>query len=105
MLQMMNSMKYSTSAYNAVPRGGDSSQIKVFLIVLVIFFIIMLIFKVYVPFVKRARYFKMEMRRSDGEEYYYWKWQLRKLYRQYIPFAALFIRKSGSKRRRKHRHD
>ncbi len=89
---MMDSMKYSSANYPP-PSGNDTSQIKIFLVLLVIFFIVMMIVKVYVPFFKRARYFKMEMRRSDGEEYYYWRGQLRKLYRKYIPFASLFLRK------------
>ncbi|MBE7050436.1 MAG: hypothetical protein E7394_06640 [Ruminococcaceae bacterium] len=80
--------------------GGDSSQVIIFLVVVVILFIILVTLKVYVPFFKRVRYFKMEMKRSDGEEYYYWKFQLRKLYRKYIPFASLFIRKNGTRRRR-----
>ena len=73
--------------------NGNSSQIRVFLVVIVIFFVVMMIVKIYWPFFKRVKYFKMEMKRSDGEEYYYWRSQLRKLYRKYIPFASLFIRK------------
>ena len=46
----------------------------------------------------------MEMKRSEGEEYYYWRGQLRKLYRKYIPFASLFLRKKRSKRHRPHHH-
>ncbi len=100
---MMDSMKHSSYAYPP-PGGNDTSQIKIFLVLIIIAFIIMLIFKVYVPFIKMAKHFKMEMRRSDGEEYYYWRSQLRKLYRKYIPFASLFMRKSvsGSRKRRRH---
>ena len=91
---MMENIQHSATVSNDIATGrGDPSQLVILMVLLGIFLFIMLIGKVYYPFIKRARYFKMEMKRSDGGEYLYWRSQLRKLYRKYIPFAALFIRK------------
>ena len=47
---------------------------------------------VVMPLIKDRRYIKMEMQRSEGEEYEYWKKELKKLYRYYIPLIGRFIR-------------
>ncbi len=44
------------------------------------------------PFTEVREYIKMEMQRSDGKEYFYWKKELKKLYMHYIPFIGLFIK-------------
>ena len=92
-LQMISLLQQNPAPIPTNSINGNSSQIRVFLVVIVILFVVMMIVKIYWPFFKRVKYFKMEMKRSDGEEYYYWRSKLRKLYRKYIPFASLFIRK------------
>ena len=65
-----------------------------FLFFVVILYLVALIlyFNVIKPFVEARRYIKMEMQRSDSEEYKYWKKELKKLYIHYIPFIGLFIK-------------
>lgn len=65
-----------------------------FIFIVVILFLIVLTFyfKAVAPFVKRRKYIKMEMKRSNGEKYYYWKRELRKLYISRIPFMNKFLR-------------
>lgn len=55
--------------------------------------ILALYFDVIRPFSETREYIKMEMQRSDGEEYYYWKNELKKLYIEHIPIFGWLIRK------------
>ena len=41
---------------------------------------------------KARDYIKMEMQRSDGDEYYYWKSELKRLYISHIPILGRFFR-------------
>lgn len=88
---MIDTMQRGSATLNTA--GKDTSQFKILIVLLLIFSVVLVIYKVYVPFYKKAKYFKMEMKRSDGEEYLYWRGQRRKLFKKYIPFAALFLRK------------
>lgn len=69
--------------------------------IFLIFFIILAVyFNVIAPFMEKRNRIKMEMQRSDGEEYYYWKGKLKKLYIEHIPIIGRFIRKANAKRKR-----
>lgn len=48
---------------------------------------------VYFPFRERRDYIKMEISRCKGNEYIYWKKQLKYLYMSHIPIIRLFIRR------------
>ncbi len=50
------------------------------------------IINVWIPYQKEQKYIKMEMKRSDGEEYYYWKRQLKRLRMSRIPIIGKFFR-------------
>ena len=45
------------------------------------------------PFAETRAYIKEEINRSDGEEYYYWKHELKMLYVEHIPILGWFIRR------------
>ena len=45
------------------------------------------------PFVRTRAYIKGEIDRSDGNEYYYWKRELRNLYIEHIPVFGWFFRR------------
>ncbi len=47
--------------------------------------------KVLKPFLRMRAYIKMEIDRSDEEEYRYWKRQLKRLYVYHIPFVGCLI--------------
>ena len=66
----------------------------IFAFVLIIGFFIVLAFYINViaPFMKARDYIKMEMQRSDGDEYYYWKSELKRLYISHIPIIGRFFR-------------
>ena len=49
-------------------------------------------FNVVVPFLDKRRYIKMEMNRSDGNEYLRWKSKLKNHYLEHIPLFGRFIR-------------
>lgn len=65
--------------------------ILIFLIILLLL-MIAFVLNVIMPLIKDRRYIKMEMQRSEGEEYEYWEKELKKLYRYYIPLIGRFIR-------------
>ncbi len=63
------------------------------LVVIIGFFIVLAFyFNVIAHFMKEREYIKMEMQRSDGEEYYYWKNELKRLYILHIPIIGRFFR-------------
>lgn len=75
----------------------ESSYIAMHGIILLIFiFMILAVFcvKVLVPFVRERSYIKTEINRTDGEELYYWKRELKKLYLRQIPFFGKMILKN-----------
>ncbi len=63
-----------------------------FVLMLGILALIAFIINVWIPYQRERKYIKMEMKRSDGEEYYYWKRQLKRLYISHIPIVGRFIR-------------
>ena len=61
-------------------------------ITLVLIFVIPAICKLYIiPFKSYARYLKMEIKRSYGNEYRYWKRKLKRHYVRSIPFIGKFL--------------
>ena len=75
--------------------NSAENEIFVFMIFLgVIFSIIIVIafyINVWIPFVNRRSYIKMEMSRTTGEKKKYWKKQLRYLYIEHIPVVGKLI--------------
>lgn len=73
----------------------DTYEITALLLILAIPFILLFasVFHLNVvrPFLKERSYIKMEMGRSNEEEYRYWKRELRKLYIYHIPFVGWII--------------
>ncbi len=70
-------------------------DVTLFIAILVILFfaIVAVYFKVILPFVYERNYIKMELKRVESEqEYYYWKRELNKIYLKYlIPFGRFFV--------------
>ena len=52
------------------------------------------------PFLKEKEYIKMEMGRSNEEEYQYWKRELKKLYIWHIPLVGPVIYRNMRKRKK-----
>lgn len=73
-------------------RSGDYTMFAVVIIVFLVVFCIYLV-KTIIPFVDRCRYIKMEMNRSEGGEYLYWKKKLKRHYIRNIPFVGKLILK------------
>ncbi len=61
-------------------------------IFLIFFATLAFYFNVIVPFVQEREYIKREIKRSDGEEYYHWKRELKRLYLAHIPIIGRFFR-------------
>ena len=55
-------------------------------------FVFVFYFYVVMPFIEERNYIKMEMQRSDDEEYYYWKRELKRLYLSQIPIIGILFR-------------
>ena len=70
-------------------------DLTLFIAILVILFfaIVAVYFKVILPFIYERNYIKMEVKRAECEqEYYYWKRELKKIYLKYlIPFGRFFV--------------
>lgn len=66
------------------------------LTIIVLAFIVFFLFYVYykkflISFIRRKNYIKMEMGRSEGEEYLQWKRRLKRHYIRSIPFIGKWI--------------
>lgn len=70
----------------------DTFLIFAFVVIIVFFIVLAFYFNVIAPFMKARDYIKMEMQRSDGDEYYYWKRELKRLYISHIPIIGRFFR-------------
>ena len=70
----------------------DTFLIFAFVVIIGFFIVLAFYFNVIAPFMKARDYIKMEMQRSDGEEYYYWKSELKRLYMAHIPIIGRFFR-------------
>ena len=70
----------------------DTFLIFVFIVIFGFFVVMAFYFNVIAPFMKARDYIKMEMQRSDGNEYYYWKSELKRLYKAHIPIIGRFFR-------------
>lgn len=65
----------------------------VFVILMFILCILGIFLNVIIPFMEARAYIKDEINRSEGEEYYHWKRELKKLYIEHIPIFGWLIRK------------
>ena len=76
---------------------GQNSNYAWFYYIVVLPIIFICIFAFYMnvihPFTEEKKYIKSEMRRSYGDEYYYWKRELRNLYIENIPVFGWIIRR------------
>lgn len=70
----------------------DAFLLFVFVVIIGSFVVLAFFINVVMPFMKERDYIKMEMQRSDDEEYYYWKRELRRLYLSHIPIIGRFFR-------------
>ena len=66
--------------------------LSIFLIIILFFVVLAFYLNRVKPFVEKRRYYKMEMSRSDGREYRFWKRKLKKLYMRSIPIIGRFFR-------------
>ena len=70
----------------------DTFLIFAFVVIIGFFVVLAFYFNVIAHFMKARNYIKMEMHRSDGNEYYYWKSELKRLYISHIPIIGRFFR-------------
>ena len=78
---------------------SDDSIFLVFIVgIFAVIFIIAFYMNVWIPFVNKRRYIKMEMSRGKGRRQKYWKTQLRYLYIEHIPLVGKLILRSILKR-------
>ena len=70
----------------------DTFLIFAFVVIIGFFVVLAFYFNVIAPFMKARDYIKMVMQRSDGDEYYYWKRELKRLYISHIPIIGRFFR-------------
>ena len=70
----------------------DTFLIFAFVVIIGFFIVLAFYFNVIAPFMKARDYIKMEMQRSDVDEYYYWKRELKRLYISHIPIIGRFFR-------------
>ncbi len=79
-----------------MPYSEGINEEKVLLIVcgIIMAFLVIVFLYIYfiAPFMEARRNIKIEMKRTYGREYYYWKGELRKLYLESIPIIGRFIR-------------
>lgn len=64
----------------------------VFITIMLFFIIVFLYLYFLAPFLEARKNIKIEMKRSYGKEYEYWKRELRRLYLESIPIIGRFIR-------------
>lgn len=87
---------------NSFEYQNENITLLTFLVIFILFVVIMIYyFNVVVPFLDKRRYIKMEMNRSDGNEYLRWKSKLKNHYLEHIPLFGRFIRIANIKRKRK----
>ena len=70
----------------------DTFLIFAFVVIIGFFIVLAFYFNVIAPFMKARDYIKMEMQRNDGDEYCYWKSELKRLYISHIPIIGRFFR-------------
>lgn len=66
--------------------GASENTFFIFMVIVivVVFLLFSFYLNVFVPFMKERRYIKMEMQRSDDEEYKFWKNKLKKLFLKHM---------------------
>ncbi|MBE7054286.1 MAG: hypothetical protein E7391_08455 [Ruminococcaceae bacterium] len=74
--------------------GNDWIYLGLFSAFILLLLIIGFVTNVVLPLKEEAQYIKMEMNRSIGGEYRYWKRKLKQLYISYIPvYRAFYFKK------------
>ena len=74
------------------PLFNDKVLIIIVISIIAIFFIVVFYVNFFLQFKKERDYIKMEMGRTKGSEYRYWKKKLRKLYISKIPIVRRFFK-------------
>lgn len=71
----------------------QTAHILIFILLLLAILALLFVFIVGVllPFAERRKYIKMEMRRSEGAEYEYWKKKLKRHYIRHIPLVGKIL--------------
>ena len=70
---------------------GNAIVIAIAVAVVLLFFgAVSFYINVFIPFIEKRKYIKMELENAEDEEYEYWKNELKELYLSYIPFAQWF---------------
>ncbi len=77
---------------NWVPGAIMLAAFTLFVLVMIV------IFKVIVPFLQDKRFIEGEMERTDGETYRYWENELKKLYLSQIPLVGRGLAKKQTKK-------
>ncbi len=67
------------------------SHLIVAFIVLLTFFILLFLVSRIIRFMEERKYIKMEMERTEGNEYLYWRHKLKLLYLGSIPLFGAFL--------------
>ena len=76
----------------SLDNADDTFLIFAFIVIIGLFIVLAFLFNVVMPFIKDRDYIRMEMQRSNDEEYYYWKRELKRLYISHIPIIGRFFR-------------
>lgn len=71
---------------------GNTYLLAIFIVIIGFFIIFAFYLKVVMPFMEERNYIKKEIKRSDGEEYYHWKKELKRLYLVHVPIIGRFFR-------------
>ena len=77
---------------NSYVKTDDTFLLFAFIGLISFFAVLAFYFYVIAPFMRAREHIKMEMKRSDGDEYYYWKSELKRLYMIHIPIIGRFFR-------------
>lgn len=77
--------------YNTTENYDESTLLFVLICIVVLLIVFVFYINVLGPFLANRRYIIMEMSRSDGDEYKFWKRELKLLYISQIPIIGHII--------------
>lgn len=66
--------------------------IVIIIVIIILFFFVAFFINSYLPFMEERKYIKMEIGRTNGSEYRYWKKRLKNLYLSHIPIIRRFFK-------------
>lgn len=78
--------------YNTDTSLNDEMLTAIIAVIIIFSLVLAFYINLYLPFKKDRKYIKMEMARTEDEEYLYWKRELRQLYLSSIPLVGRFFR-------------